>query len=63
MTNFCIPRQPISFPYVTGLGGNSLIAGLIKTDFFPEKASTKFKYFPTQKRALYLPLLSRYDSK
>ena len=31
--------------YVTGFGINGLIAGLVKIDFFfPEKASTKFKY-------------------
>ena len=30
--------------YVTGFGKNGLIAGLVKIDFFPEKASTKFKY-------------------
>ena len=30
--------------YVTGFGETGLIAGLVKIDFFPEKASTKFKY-------------------
>ena len=30
--------------YVTGLGKNDLIAGLVKTDFFPEKTSNKFQY-------------------
>ena len=30
--------------YVTGFGITGLIAGLVKIDFFPEKASTKFKY-------------------
>ena len=30
--------------YVTGFGINGLIAGLVKIDFFPEKASTKFQY-------------------
>ena len=30
--------------YVTGFGKTGLIAGLVKIDFFPEKASTKFKY-------------------
>ena len=30
--------------YVTGFGKTSLIAGLVKIDFIPEKASTKFKY-------------------
>ena len=49
--------------YVTELGENGLIAGLIKTDFFPEKASTKFKYCLRKILALYLALLSRYDSK
>ena len=29
---------------VTGFGKTGLIAGLVKIDFFPEKASTKFKY-------------------
>ena len=48
---------------VTGLGKHGLIAGLIKTDFFPEKASTKFKYCLRKIGALYIALLSRYDSK
>ena len=30
--------------YVTGFGKTGLIAGLVKVDLFPEKASTKFKY-------------------
>ena len=30
--------------FVTGFGKTGLIAGLVKIDFFPEKASTKFKY-------------------
>ena len=30
--------------YVTGFGKTGLIAGLVKIDFFAEKASTKFKY-------------------
>ena len=30
--------------YVTGFGKTGLIAGLVKIDFIPEKASTKFKY-------------------
>ena len=30
----------ISELYVTGLGKNGLIAGLVKIDFFPEKASS-----------------------
>ena len=32
------------FIFVTGFGKTGLIAGLVKIDFFPEKASTKFKY-------------------
>ena len=33
------------FMYVTGFGKTGVIAGLVKIDFFfPEKASTKFKY-------------------
>ena len=35
------PYLPV---YVTGFGKNGLIAGLVEIDFFPEKASTKFKY-------------------
>ena len=29
---------------VTGFGKNGLIADLVKIDFIPEKASTKFNY-------------------
>ena len=32
-----------SVTYVTGFGKTGLIAGLVKIDFFPENASTKFK--------------------
>ena len=36
--------RKMNLAYVTGFGKNDLIAGLVKIDFFPEKASTKFKY-------------------
>ena len=49
--------------YVTGFGINGLIAGLVKIDFFPEKASTKFKYCLRKIWAFYIALFSRYDSK
>ena len=49
--------------YVTVFGKTGLIAGLVKIDFFPEKASTKFKYCLRKIWALYIALLSRYDSK
>ena len=38
----CVPNR--RFGHVTGFGKTGLIAGLVKIDFFPEKASTKFKY-------------------
>ena len=39
-----IKKQKPDLVYnVTGFGENGLIAGLVKIDFFPEKASTKFK--------------------
>ena len=34
----------VMFIFVTGFGKTGLIAGLVKIDFFLEKASTKFKY-------------------
>ena len=40
--------------YVTGLWNNGLIAGLAEIDFFPEKASTKFKVLPTQNMSALL---------
>ena len=42
---------------------NGLIAGLAKTNFFPEKAYTKFKYCLRKIWAPYIAVLSRYDSK
>ena len=36
---------------------------LVKTIFFPDKASTKFKYCIRKNWALYIAVLSRYDSK
>ena len=39
-SNFIFVHKHI---YVTGFGKTGLIAGLVKIDFFPEKASTKFK--------------------
>ena len=36
--------KPGACLYATGFGKTGLIAGLVKIDFFPEKASTKFKY-------------------
>ena len=50
----------VLFPTAYNIG---LIAGLVKIDFFPEKASTKFKYCLRKIWALYIALFSRYDSK
>ena len=52
----------VNFLYVTGFGITNRWFGQ-NSFFFPEKASTKFKYCLHKIRELYIALFSHYDSK